>query len=96
MVEAVELVDGQRVHVGAQADGAVRIAGAQRADDAGLAQAAMDVEAPARELLGDDVGGAHLLEGDLGVPVYVAPDFDQLVMMLGDSMLGRHGCPRYP
>ena len=65
VIELVGLVDVERVHVGAQADRALGRARAQHAHDAGLGQAAMDLDAEALQLLGDDVGRPHFLEGRL-------------------------------
>jgi hypothetical protein len=63
------LLDGQRVHVGAQAYGARAAAALQAAHQAGHAQAALDLVAPGREPLGHQVAGAELLEAELGVLV---------------------------
>ena len=49
----------------------------ERADDAGLADALGDLDAPGAQLLGDQRGGAHLLEAGLGMAVDVAADLDQ-------------------
>ena len=70
------LVDGQGVDVGAQPDGAPARPPARAADggdDARLGDAGRHlVAAEFTELLGDDAGGAHLLEADLRVLVEVA------------------------
>ena len=63
VLEIVGLVHRQAVHVGAQADRLQRIALAQGSDQPGLAEAARHLEAPFRELGGDDVGGPVLLVG---------------------------------
>ena len=81
---AAGLGDRQRVHVGAQADVAVGRAGAQRADHAGAAQAAMHLVAPALQSLGHQVGGGVLFVGELRIRVDLAPDGDHLVFMLAD------------
>ena len=49
MLEIVGFIHRQAVHVGAQSDRLQRIALAQGSDDAGLAQAAGDLEAPFRQ-----------------------------------------------
>jgi len=72
--EGVVLGHRQGVDVGTQADGAAGGAVLHDADDAGLAQAAVAGDAPFGERLGDDVGGAFLVEAQLGVGVDVAPD----------------------
>jgi hypothetical protein len=64
--------DGQRIHVGADAQAARTRAFAQRADHAGAAQAAVYLIAPGRELLGDQVAGLVLLECEFRVRVDLA------------------------
>jgi hypothetical protein len=71
-------VDGERVHVGAQADRAVGLADLEAADDARLGEPAMDLDAVGRELAGDAVGGQRLLVAELGMGVDVAPDAREL------------------
>ena len=90
-----DLLDRQRVHVGAQADAAVIAAAAlQHADDARLADAAMDLDAPAGQEPRDEVGRAHLLHAELGVGMQVAADGDELVGVSGHAVEDRHaGCP---
>ncbi len=85
------LLDRQRVHVGAQPDGAVRAAAAQGAHDPGLGQAAVDLDAERLEALGHQRRGAHLLEGDLGVAVEVVTPGHQLVVH-GSVEIGHDGC----
>jgi hypothetical protein len=91
MVEAVGLEDGQRIHVGAQPDRAVRVADAQHADHAGLADPAMHLDAELGELRRDQVGRALLLEAELGMGVDVAPPGGQLVVELLDARDHGHG-----
>ena len=63
----------QRVHVGAQADALAASALAlEHADHAGAAEAAMHLDAPLRQLVGDDAGGADFLEADLGMGMQIA------------------------
>jgi hypothetical protein len=71
--EGVCLLDRQRIHVGTQPDRARRVADLEPADEAGLADAAMDLAAEGLELLGDEVGGALLLEAQLRMRMDVAP-----------------------
>ena len=73
-------LDRQRVHVGAQpkASRPFRVA-MQDADDAGLAQAAMNLDSVVLEFLGDERRCAHLLETDFGMGVDVTPDRGQFV-----------------
>ena len=78
----VEFVDGQRVHVGAQANhlAGLLLATAHHADHAGLAEPCDDLVDPeAPELLGDKPGGTvHVVE-HLGMAVDVT------------APLGHHG-----
>jgi len=87
--EGVVLGHRQRVHVGAQADGAAgaaRRGAAQRADHAGAPEPAVHLDAPALQRARDDVGGAHLLEAEFRVGVDVASDRDD-----GGEIGGVHG-----
>jgi hypothetical protein len=71
---AVELLHGQRIHVGAQADRAFRVAVLDDADHAGLAQPAHHRDAPFGQARGDHVGGALFFVAQFRVGVQVAPD----------------------
>ena len=87
----VHLLHRQAVHVGPEPDRAQRVAAPYRADHARLGEAAMHLDAPFGELYRDNIGGALLLEPDLGMRVDVAADRGQLVEIvpyLGDD---RHG-----
>ena len=75
--EVGRFLDRQAIHVGAQPDRARRIAGAQPADDAGLADPAEHLAAEFGELLRDEIGGPLLLEAKLGMGVDVVPPFRQ-------------------
>ena len=88
--QAVGLLHRQAVHVGAQPDGFMRVADAQRTDHAGLADAARHLAAPALQLLGDDVAGALLLETQLGMHVDVAADRGQFVVIGGNLVENAH------
>ena len=70
--EAVVLGHRQRIDVGAQADGPRRVAVADDADHAGLAEAAVHRDAPALERPGDQVRGALFLEAQFRVGMDVA------------------------
>jgi len=92
--KAVCLVDGQRVHVGAQPDGApagTAVAPVHDADHAGLAQAAVHGNAPFAELLRHEVGGAQLLEAQLGMCVQVAAQRRKAVCLGSDGFDDVHG-----
>ncbi|MPM26106.1 hypothetical protein SDC9_72607 [bioreactor metagenome] len=76
VLEGVELLHGQRVDVGAQAHGVAAgaaVAALDDADHAGLAQAAMDGNAPLGELGRHQIGRAHFFKTQFGVSVDVAP-----------------------
>ena len=66
--------DGQRVHVGADAQRALAAAATQRADDARATEADVDLIAHGAQLVGHQRAGAVFLEADLGVAVDVSPD----------------------
>lgn len=54
----------------------------------------MHLDAPALQLVGDDAGGADLLEADLGVGVDVAADGGEFVGVAVDAVNGGHvSCP---
>ena len=72
--KGVELLHGQGIDVGAQANAAATfaaIAAVHNADDAGGAHAAVNGNAPVGELLGHHVGCALFFEAQLGVSVNV-------------------------
>ena len=90
--ELVALGDRQRVHVGAQADRAQAAAAAHHADHAGAADAAVGLDAERLKVARDQLGGAVLLEGELGVGVDVAADRGQLALQGADAFDEAHGC----
>src|SRR5882757_7209156 len=70
----------QRVHVGAEPNAFAALALAlEHPDHAGAADTAMHLDAPLRQFVGDDAGGAHFLEADLGMSVKVAPNSGEFV-----------------
>ena len=71
----------QRVHVGAQADRGLAVAVAQHADDAGLADAAMHLDAPLLQFARDQVGGAEFLQPEFGMGMDVAADLGKFVLV---------------
>ena len=86
----------QRVHISAQADRGLAVAIPQHADDAGLADTAMHLDAPFLEFPGDEVGGAVLLQAQFGVGVDVVADGDELILILAGSVdngSGHRVCP---
>jgi len=59
------------------------------ADQAGLREAAVHLDAPCRQPVGDQLRGAAFLEGELGMGVDVAPDAAQLGVIAADLLDGR-------
>src|ERR1700722_6489151 len=84
------LVDRQRIHVRAQADAGRAIAPAKHTDDTGAADAAMDLNAPFRQLGGNQIAGAMLLEADLWMNVDVTPNGGQFIMVGANSVDSGH------
>lgn len=75
MVKGVELLHGQGIHIGTQADGTAAAAAVAAMDDAhhpGLAQTAMDRYAPLLQLRRDQVRGPYFLKTQLRVGVDIA------------------------
>ena len=72
------LVDRQRVHVGADADGLAGLRAFDHGDHAGLADAAAELDAQLPEEGGHRLRGLMLLERELGVLVQLAPQRHQL------------------
>ena len=68
----VHLDQRQGIHVGAQADHALRGPGTQNADHPGSGDAAMHFEPVALQFACNDVGGAVLVEGQFRVRVNIA------------------------
>ena len=90
VVEAVGLVHVERIHVGAQADRPLGIARPQHAHHAGLGEAAVHLDAERFQLVCNDVGGAHFLEGRLGVAVDIVPPRGHVLVKRGDAVDHRH------
>src|ERR1051326_2597375 len=91
MREPVLLVDVESIHVGAKTDGPVAwLVALQRPDDAGAGKAAMDLDAELGEALGDERGGAMLVEGGLGVGVDVAAPPGQICVVVGNAVDDGH------
>src|SRR5260221_4655868 len=85
------LMDRQRIHVGAERDRALAAAAAQRADDSGSGEPAIDLDTEPGERRGDEIGCPVLLEGHLRMGVDVVPPPRHLGMELGDAVDDRHG-----
>ena len=85
--QSAVLFHRQRVHVGAQPDRALAL---EDADHAGAAEPAMHLDAPLRQLVGDDAGGADLLKTDLGMGVQIAPDSGEFFGIAVDAFDGGH------
>src|SRR5882757_5447032 len=85
----------QRVHVGAQTDPlAARALALEHADHAGAAEAAMHLDAPLRQFVGDDPRGADFLETDLGMGMQIPADRGEFVGKTFDAVDVGHVC--YP
>ncbi|ENN84487.1 hypothetical protein RHSP_72357 [Rhizobium freirei PRF 81] len=81
---------GQRVHVGAKTDAARAVADLQRADDAGLAEAAMHRQPGLFQQGGDDAAGALLFEAKFGMGMEVAAKRREEREILSDLLGQRH------
>jgi hypothetical protein len=96
VVELVLLLQVQRIHVGAQANGLLaRPVALQRAHHPGRGQTTMDLDAPGLQLVCHDLRGALFLEGGLGMAMDVAADGSELGGGAGEE-IGRetgHGGP---
>src|SRR5271169_205023 len=78
MVGAGRLLDVERVEIRPQPDRALAGPGAlERADDAGPGDPLGDLDSPGPEVLGDNGGGAPLLEAGLRMAMNVAADGDE-------------------
>ena len=80
------------IHVSAQADRAAAfgLRTPDHRDDAGLAYAAVMLDAERVELARDDLGGAMLLEAELRMRVQIAPHCGQRSVFLADELDGIH------
>ncbi len=90
VLEGIEFVERQRVHVGAQADGATAAAGLQAADHAGAGQAAMHRQAERLEFFRHDIGGAPFAEGEFRMGMDVAADGRDAGVQIGDQIVEFH------
>ena len=90
VLEIVDLVHRQGIHVGAKADGLQRVAFAQGSDHAGPAEPPRHFQAPFRELGSDDVRRPRLLIGQLGMGMDVAADGGNLALDLERTRQNRH------
>ncbi len=88
--EIVQLVDRQRVHIGAQPDRSRRVAAPDRADHPGAGEPAMHLAAELGELIRDQVGRAPLGKSELRMSVNVAADRRQLVLIMAHLGNDRH------
>ena len=86
------LLHRQGIHIGAKADAAaIALSAIHHADDAGPADAAMHLDAPTLQLLGDEIGGTLLLEADFRMRMNIAPNGGQLVGEAVDEIDSGHG-----
>jgi len=96
MGELVQLLDRQRIHIGAQPDRRRRVAASDGTDDPGSGEPAMHLDAVFGELGGDEIGSALLGKGQFGMGVDVAADRRQFVQIIGDFGEDRHRGSRVP
>jgi hypothetical protein len=90
MLEGVLLLQGQGVHVRAQADGARAGALAQGPDQSGAADSGGDFVTPAGEFLRDHLRRAMLLEAQFGMGVDVPPYGSDLRLQVQNSLCQQH------
>jgi hypothetical protein len=86
VLERVLLLDRQRVHVGPKADRAGAIAAAEHPDDAGAADALMDLDTDATEFVGDAGGGPMLPEPQFGMGVEIPSQAGQSRKIAADDV----------
>ncbi len=86
MFEIIRLLHRQRVHIGANADRALRCAAAQRSNQAGGGDAAGHFDAPGFQLGCDQVAGTVLPEAEFRMRVDVAPPLGQFIGAGGDAV----------
>ena len=91
VVEVVVFGEVERIHVGAETNGAVGRAASEDSDEAGGGETGMDLDAARLEPLGDASGGADLLARGLGMTMDIAPERLQGFMARGDIGLDVHG-----
>ncbi len=91
MGKARRLDDRQRVHVGAQADGAVALPAADHADHARLGDASDDlVDAELAQQGGDPRGGARQVKAQFGMGVEILPPAGDFRLQFGKAVLDGH------
>ena len=94
VLEGVELIYGESVHVGAQADAAFAVALPQHAADARLADAGVNVEAEFVQKFGDFFGCTCFLKTQFRVGVeIVTPCRHGVVEVPGAERAGGHAAP---
>ena len=89
--DVVPFEDRQRVHVGAERDGALARRAFQDAHHAGLREPAMHRNAEGLEFLGHDGCGALLLETQFRMSVDIAPPRRHIVVDRGNAVDDGHG-----
>ncbi len=77
----------QRIHVGSEPHRPIaRMPSDQTPDDTGLADTAMNFDAPGRQLVADDAGGPDLLEPDLRMRMNVLTDRNEFRDIARDTL----------
>ncbi|MNZ84911.1 hypothetical protein D3C78_1036830 [compost metagenome] len=82
--QAGGLLDGQRVHIGPQAQGAT-LAIVKGADHSGTTQSAMHGIAPLLQAIGDQVTGHELLETEFRMRMNAVTQLNHLVLNIADT-----------
>ena len=91
--QAGVLVDGQGVHVGAQAEAALAVAQLELPDHPGAAQAAMHGVAPFGQPFGHQIAGGEFFKAEFGMRVDAAAQLDHFSRYArGEDRVG-HGVP---
>ena len=93
MLEPVLFENVQRVHVGAQADGALARSNRQGTHHAGAAQSPVYAQPEGLELFCHQSGGTLLLERRFRVGMDVVPPFRHFSMQCTDFFKNRHLAP---
>ena len=81
---------GQRIHVGAQADGPCPVANLKRADDTGPGQAAVNAYPRFLEMPGDDIARPDLLEPEFRMGMQIAAQCREEGQIVGNQLGNVH------
>jgi hypothetical protein len=92
VIELVGLVDVERVHVGAEPNRPLRSAGPQHAHHAGLGEASVNFQTERLQLVRNNIGGPHFLEGCLGMTMDVVAPSGHVLVKRRYAVDDRHPC----